>query len=187
MRWFRISLSRVTPAVAALLLSAVWAISYVNASGLWIPGEGKTWGTECSGGRISFHMLLEPDGVPFPKAAGVYSYQLLGMPNPTAPETMTMTTDVDGVFGGFAVLDDRGPTPFKGSVAGEFFVRRRAVVIPIWFLCVLTLSPLGLRLYRRRTRLRTGHCVRCGYDLRGGHSRCPECGQAVAMSVEKHR
>jgi hypothetical protein len=33
----------------------------------------------------------------------------------------------------------------------------------------------------RRHRLRSGLCVTCGYDLRGGHSRCPECGVAASL------
>lgn len=55
----------------------------------------------------------------------------------------------------------------------------RVVVIPYWFLCVLTLLPV-LRLsqvYARRwRRLKRGLCIECGYDLRASHDRCPECG-----------
>ncbi len=35
---------------------------------------------------------------------------------------------------------------------------------------------------RTRNREMTMHCVTCGYDLRGGHERCPECGAPVAGS-----
>lgn len=45
---------------------------------------------------------------------------------------------------------------------------------PIWFI----LGPLR-RERRRRKRLREGHCLNCGYDLRGSDSGvCPECGVA---------
>jgi hypothetical protein len=51
---------------------------------------------------------------------------------------------------------------------------------PAW-----TLLPLGawpvIGWMRRRARLwrrkRRGWCLACGYDLRGAHDRCPECGQ----------
>ena len=40
---------------------------------------------------------------------------------------------------------------------------------------VLTFRHL-VRDRRRRTRIRKGLCIRCGYDMRGSSQRCPECG-----------
>jgi hypothetical protein len=59
------------------------------------------------------------------------------------------------------------------------------VIVPYWFLALVTLLPAGSwlrrgqRLRRRRTR---GLCPRCGYDLRATPERCPECGAVPAQA-----
>ncbi|HEV2295397.1 MAG TPA: hypothetical protein VGR35_16220 [Tepidisphaeraceae bacterium] len=51
--------------------------------------------------------------------------------------------------------------------------------VPVWFVSLVLALP-GLRVMARmagaRRRRDSGCCVNCGYDLRGGHERCPECG-----------
>jgi predicted Zn-ribbon and HTH transcriptional regulator len=43
-------------------------------------------------------------------------------------------------------------------------------------LASLPLVALSWRRHRARSRIRSGRCAACGYDLRGTPARCPECG-----------
>ena len=62
---------------------------------------------------------------------------------------------------------------------------RRELIVPFWFLALLTaVLPLMWlrRLNRQRVRRRRavlGLCADCGYDLRASAGKCPECGAAA--------
>ena len=54
------------------------------------------------------------------------------------------------------------------------------ISFPWWAVLLPSLPPLllGVRsLLRRRRRIRSRICLRCGYDLRASPDRCPECGE----------
>jgi hypothetical protein len=56
----------------------------------------------------------------------------------------------------------------------------------LWFFCVAIILIAARRAaIARRARMRelTMLCIECGYDLRGGHERCPECGTVVVVSA----
>jgi hypothetical protein len=61
--------------------------------------------------------------------------------------------------------------------------------VPYWMLILPLLVLPGARLRfaaRDRTRRRRqilGLCARCGYDLRGSHARCPECGTPIPSGI----
>lgn len=70
-----------------------------------------------------------------------------------------------------------GPTTLK--------VREYAIVVPYWFLCLMSLVwPLyvSVGVVRRWRRQRLGLCPHCGYDLRASQDRCPECGQPISAA-----
>ena len=48
------------------------------------------------------------------------------------------------------------------------------------FLAVPVYVAVAYRAGRRRqSRIRSGFCANCGYDLRGSADRCPECGDQI--------
>jgi hypothetical protein len=78
------------------------------------------------------------------------------------------------LFAGLGV--ESGTSPVEG-LAGRWVVLR----IPYWLpvlSSVLLLIPAVCRQWTRRQRRKTGRCLHCGYDMRGGGTRCPECGRA---------
>jgi hypothetical protein len=70
-----------------------------------------------------------------------------------------------------------------GSVSGPHVTMHYHILaIPFWFFSTLALAAAvsALLLRRRyRFRLKFGHCLQCGYDLRESKDNCPECGAAI--------
>ena len=57
----------------------------------------------------------------------------------------------------------------------------------IFYAAILWLLTLGPFTARRMIRRKRGHCIKCGYDLRGhsggGGEACPECGQELCAGA----
>ncbi|MCX5660512.1 MAG: hypothetical protein NTW19_12425, partial [Planctomycetota bacterium] len=63
------------------------------------------------------------------------------------------------------------------------------LVIPCWFLTLVSLLPISLPwflVWRKRRLIRPGCCAACGYDLRGSPADgdCPECGAVRTIDVK---
>jgi hypothetical protein len=53
-----------------------------------------------------------------------------------------------------------------------------------WLLILIFAIAPGIWLFKRirRSRIKPGHCAKCGYDLRATPYRCPECGALPAKA-----
>ena len=70
-----------------------------------------------------------------------------------------------------------------GTISGPIVnMRYHILAIPFWFLALiaaaLTATAVFLR-RRQRFRVQSGHCLKCGYDLRESKNNCPECGAVI--------
>ena len=79
------------------------------------------------------------------------------------------------------------PVTFRHQLAPWLWgVRWKAYTVPYWPVFLVTLWPAVRMVWvrgRRWTRRRRGLCGGCGYDVRGGSERCPECGEPVPARV----
>lgn len=60
------------------------------------------------------------------------------------------------------------------------------VSLNVWWIVAVTFIPALLvttRFLRRKSRVRAGRCVRCGYDLRASTGVCPECGAPIPKNA----
>jgi hypothetical protein len=103
----------------------------------------------------------------------------------------------DWLFLGLEFIDGPDPSPqaeayvpaswARYRTAGEYRMLVVPYVYPFGMLGTTSAFFLAA-VYRKRGRIRAGHCMQCGYDLRATPRRCPECGTAPAKgSPVPHR
>jgi hypothetical protein len=116
-------------------------------------------------------------------------------PEPQNPPGLTLTSTVyfvKNAWGAWVSPDEVGwsklgfdlrAVQFSNHAAPE--PRSAEVYVPFWAVLFTALLPPGILMVawgRRSLRAYAGRCQQCGYNLRGGHIRCPECGAAAPQS-----
>lgn len=89
-------------------------------------------------------------------------------------------------FAGFG-FDRREAIGQNPALPRTLSTTRDTFVTPWWFIVLLTGLPAGylaitLR-YALRRKFSATQCRTCGYDLRAGHEKCPECGADSHVGV----
>ena len=167
------------------LASALSLVLFIATAALWvrsyIVSEHLTWGGSSKGGSLATgrgELLLRRTRV-----------------HPSVQERLA-----PGYGAKRPATDLLGPAPvgtrkdvgrfgFRLIMGADRGVRFDQLLVPIWtttaaamVLCVW--ATIAMRRRRRiEFRRRAIRCVRCGYDLRAGPDRCPECGQVQADAI----
>ena len=158
--------------VLCLATCALWLRSYRNCDVLVRQhSHADRWCITSEFGALVFER--ETEATPSPKAG--WSYFVCSLPRRWPVQPSRAGFDLYRSSNRHYV--HAPPTPLAG------------VVVAHWaFLALFMVFPLiQLRRWRRqavrRRRVRENLCPSCGYDLRTGHERCPECGEpSVAQS-----
>jgi len=72
---------------------------------------------------------------------------------------------------GFVAVKPLRRTLSPASPSMHFWI---SLLVPVMF--NVPMSFVCVSIYAARVRALQRRCFRCGYDLRSGHDRCPECG-----------
>ena len=180
-----------------VLLSLLLLVPFALTIVFWVRSRTRTDADGAHLGRADFAAFFTPSG----NIQGVASHRgrvLLAISNLNfgAQQGLTVLGDslpqeefdeqvYDPVFDQAPTKKERFGFGFARSSPGDSIGRagHLALLVPFWFLAVLTgLLPLRrvTREVRRWRWARNGRCLVCGYDLRATTAgRCPECGTPV--------
>ena len=153
--------------------AAVSALLFVATCVLWVRSH---W-------RLDSWTRNWPNGT-----ASVRSFEgrLMYVRDQAAGVTATGTTTLTGPPPGFhsEAVDPAESGSFVRAHPLGFVFRhladpwsdQRVAMIPDWWAASLFALIVLARLAYQRRLLRSGRCLKCGYDLRATPGRCPECG-----------
>ncbi len=125
--------------------------------------------------------------------AWALSYTTWGRMSLQPRPVITFTRDNDEVWLSTGISDQQisfeveaaSPVMQSGPMRYYAVSSARGVRVPLWLVCAgfavacVFMACLGRR-SRRRHRLASGCCIRCGYNLTGNVSGvCPECGERI--------
>lgn len=158
-RWPKRILLVLCAAVALAAAFVQWRSHRINSIGHWY-GE-KSWvGVYCSRGRLVV-------GIGREHIQAVVKHDYYERPvKPRADEVQFDEGYHGGQWIGIGYYQSNNPTVAY-------------LLLPLWVIWAFPSVPIAISLSKRlkgRVRQTANRCVNCGYDLRGGSDRCPECG-----------
>jgi len=188
--------------VMSLGMCVLWVRSFEEShSVVWgrrVKGDGQDRVTVAEiyvgKGAVEFSWMKYQESLPQPEQPRNKVYYSHSK-TPLSPQERRVYGGWRKSFLGFGVmhahLDERSRKILEGYMAvvkksGErritpmhYLDSYRSVWAPHWFWAVILAVWPALRAHGwfvRRGRIKRGECAACGYDMRGGGERCPECG-----------
>lgn len=159
-----------------LAAAALWVRSaYYQDAGRWWWGA-FTFEARSGWGALVLVVEYHPQ---YPRAAGQDWAVHFPYGSPTSPARhyprLWEFLGSDMNHQSWAGIEYERKTDFAGSDVRGLVI---PLALPVIIACIAPLIAF-IRWFRSDRRLREGHCVLCGYDLRATLERCPECGAAV--------
>jgi len=161
-RWLRIGLLGLCVSIAIAAGLVHWRSYRVSSVGHWY-GEESWLGIYCSRGKVVI-------GVGRQKIDSIVKHDFDERP----VKARSHEVEFDETFHGGKWL---GIGYYQSQIPNVGYV-----LVPLWLIWGLAILPILIALlkFARRKHRNSGNlCVNCGYDLRAGGEKCPECGEPV--------